>query len=134
MSDFNGVSLSTITSSTMTVNPDMPEAHQLRGWYWTNVVVFIPSPLSRYDNYGREQQVQSLSGQMGGGGGYTPYLSLSQVKELSLGQKEKGDYFNCYGSISFIRKENIVYKVILLLPHPYCHDNRPVPVPSAIRR
>lgn len=30
--DFNGRSLSMVSSSSMMVDPDIPEAHQLRGW------------------------------------------------------------------------------------------------------
>ena len=32
VSDFNGVSLSVLNSSVVSLNPDIPEAHQLRGW------------------------------------------------------------------------------------------------------
>jgi replication factor A1 len=35
VSDFGGRSLSMFSSATMTVNPDIPEAHSLRGWYDT---------------------------------------------------------------------------------------------------
>lgn len=32
VSDFGGRSLSVLSSSTVMVNPDMPEAYKLRGW------------------------------------------------------------------------------------------------------
>ena len=32
VSDYNGKTLSVSMSSTLTLNPDIPEAHQLRGW------------------------------------------------------------------------------------------------------
>ena len=54
VSDFGGRSLSTIMSSLLMVDPDIPEAHQLRGWF---------------DNVGKNEQTSSLSGQRGGGGG-----------------------------------------------------------------
>ena len=38
----------------MSVDPDIPEAHQLRGWF---------------DNVGRNQEAASISDQRGGGGG-----------------------------------------------------------------
>lgn len=33
VSDFNGKSISCLSSSAMLFNPDIPEAHELRGWY-----------------------------------------------------------------------------------------------------
>ena len=55
VSDFGGKSLSTQFSSVTLINPDIPEAHQLRGWY---------------DNVGKDEAVASISNQgMGGGGG-----------------------------------------------------------------
>ena len=54
VSDFGGRSLSTTMSGVMILNPDMPEAHQLRGWY---------------DSVGKSEEVQSISTQRMGGGG-----------------------------------------------------------------
>ncbi len=54
VSDFGGRTLSTLMSSLMTVNPDIPEAHQLRGWY---------------DNAGKNEEAKSISERMGGGMG-----------------------------------------------------------------
>ena len=54
VSDFGGRSLSTLMSSLLMVDPDIPEAHQLRGWF---------------DNVGKNEQTTSLSDQRGGGGG-----------------------------------------------------------------
>ena len=54
VSDFGGRSLSTLMSSLLILEPDIPEAHQLRGWF---------------DNVGKNEQATSLSDQRGGGGG-----------------------------------------------------------------
>ncbi len=54
VSDFGGRSLGTMMGSTLTVNPDIPEAHTLKGWY---------------DSVGKDENTQSISGQRGGGGG-----------------------------------------------------------------
>lgn len=43
----------------------------------------------------------------------TAYLSIGQVKELDLGRKEKPDFFNCKASITFVKKDNCLYKVRL---------------------
>ena len=59
VSDFGGRSLTTQFSSLMSVDPDIPEAHQLRGWF---------------DSVGRDKEVSSISDQRSGG---TGELSLS---------------------------------------------------------
>ena len=60
VSDFGGWSLSTLMNSLLIVDPDIPEAHQLRGWF---------------DNVGKNEQSTSLSDQRGGGGGGESSLS-----------------------------------------------------------
>lgn len=96
VSDFGGRSLSTQFSSVLTLNPDIPEAHSLRGWY---------------DSTGQHEEASSLSGQKGAGGGVgAPYLSFGQVKELDLGRKDKPDYFTVKGSVTFARNQNVLYK------------------------
>ena len=128
VSDFGGRSLSTQFSSLLSIDPDIPEAHQLRGWF---------------DSVGRSKEVSSISDQRTGGGGgkelnecgatsnlYTSlpslplplplpvwcsgpaaYLTIEQVKELDLGHGEKPDYFNCKSTITFSKKDNCLYKV-----------------------
>ena len=48
VSDFGGCSLSLINSSTLQINPDIPEAFGLRGWF---------------DNDGKTAETVSISGQ-----------------------------------------------------------------------
>lgn len=48
VSDFGGCSLSLINSSTLQINPDIPEAFRLRGWF---------------DNDGKTADTVSISGQ-----------------------------------------------------------------------
>lgn len=95
VSDFGGRSLNVGFNSVLSVNPDIPEAYQLRGWF---------------DNFGKDVETTSISDARGGGGGPTSFLTLSQVKELNLGQKEKPDYFSVSASVIFSRKENCLYK------------------------
>lgn len=52
--DFQGKNLSLLNSSVMMVNPEIPESHQLRGWY---------------DNEGMNIETKSLQGPGRGGGG-----------------------------------------------------------------
>jgi len=95
VSDFGGRSLSIPSSSNFIVNPDIPEAHTLRGWY---------------DNGGADEQTSSLSGQgMGDSVGGT-YKTIAQIKEENLGAGEKADFFNVRASLVFMKKENCLYQ------------------------
>lgn len=74
-----GRSLSMMNSSSMALNPDLPEAHQLRGWY---------------DLTGATMNFGSFSG---GGPGMTgvpgskneSFRPISAIKDEHLGQGEK---------------------------------------------
>ena len=66
VSGFRGRSLTTQFSSLMNVDPDIPEAHQLRGWF---------------DSVGKNKEVTSISDQRSGGGG--GYIHVHMQKENS---------------------------------------------------
>lgn len=80
VSDFGGRSLSLVGTSSLSVNPDIPEAHRLRGWF---------------DSQGRNQHFQSYSqsggstGASSGGGKKDPLKYISQIKDEGLGLGEK---------------------------------------------
>ncbi|KAJ8267219.1 hypothetical protein GJAV_G00139920 [Gymnothorax javanicus] len=98
LSDFGGRSLSALFSSTVMINPDIPEAYKLRGWY---------------DKEGHALDGQSLTEMRaggGGGGGNTNWKMLSDVKSEHLGHGEKADYFSCVATIVYLRKENCLYQ------------------------
>ncbi|XP_061538402.1 replication protein A 70 kDa DNA-binding subunit isoform X1 [Phycodurus eques] len=96
VSDFGGRSLSASFSSTLMINPDIPEAYKLRGWY---------------DKEGHGIDGQSLTELKGGsGGGNTNWKTLSDVKTEHLGHGEKADYYTCIGTIVYLRKENCLYQ------------------------
>lgn len=95
VSDFGGRTLSILMSSYFQINPDIPEAHTLRGWY---------------DNGGMNEQMSSLSGQGMDGGSGGPYKTISQIKEENLGMGDKADFFNVRAWIVFLRKENCMYQ------------------------
>ncbi|TNN66085.1 Replication protein A DNA-binding subunit [Liparis tanakae] len=95
LSDYGGRSLSASFSSTMTINPDIPEAHKLRGWY---------------DKEGHALDGQSLTEMKGSGGGATNWKTLSDVKTEHLGHGEKADYYTCIATIVYLRKENCLYQ------------------------
>jgi hypothetical protein len=82
------------------INPDIPEAHTLRGWY---------------DQGGNQVDIQDISNQSGGGsaGGsstQTNWKSLEQIREEQLGMHDKADYFTSTATITFAKKENSMYQ------------------------
>uniref|UniRef100_A0A674ESC9 Replication protein A subunit n=1 Tax=Salmo trutta TaxID=8032 RepID=A0A674ESC9_SALTR len=96
LSDYGGRSLSASFSSTVMVNPDIPEAYKLRGWY---------------DKEGHSMDGQSLTeARTGGGGGNTNWKTLADIKTEHLGHGDKADYFSCIATIVYIRKENCLYQ------------------------
>ncbi|XP_066455787.1 replication protein A 70 kDa DNA-binding subunit isoform X2 [Eleutherodactylus coqui] len=96
LSDFGGRSLSVLSSSTVMINPDIPEAFKLRGWF---------------DSEGQVLEGSSISESRGGAGGAnTNWKSLLEAKNENLGHGEKADYFTSVATIVFLRKENCLYK------------------------
>ncbi|XP_069471464.1 replication protein A 70 kDa DNA-binding subunit [Ambystoma mexicanum] len=97
LSDFGGRSLSVLSSSTVLLNPDIPEAFKLRGWF---------------DSVGQAAEASSISDMKGGGagGGNTNWKSLLEVKSENLGHGEKADYFTSVATIVYLRKENCMYQ------------------------
>lgn len=98
--DFGGRSLSMLSSSTMTLEPDIVEAHGLRGWY---------------DAMGANTTFTSQGGGGGGGGGTSgpirreDFRTLTDVKESDLGGGEKPDYFTARGTVVHIKPEPVSY-------------------------
>ncbi|XP_042529743.1 replication protein A 70 kDa DNA-binding subunit [Dipodomys spectabilis] len=97
VSDFGGRSLSVLSSSTIIMNPDIPEAYKLRGWF---------------DSEGQALDGVSISDQRGGGtgGSNTNWKTLYEVKLENLGQGDKADYFSSVATIVYLRKENCMYQ------------------------
>ena len=98
ISDYNGRTMSVLASSTFLLNPDIPEAHTLRGWY----------------DQGGCNGVNDLStggASSGAAAGLTQtnWKTLEQVREEQLGFGEKADYFSTISTVTFARKENSMY-------------------------
>ena len=94
VSDYGGRTISIMSSSNFQINPDIPEAHALRGWF---------------DNGGMDAQTTSLSGMgMDTGGG--KYKNIGQIKDENLGHGEKADFFNVRACCVFLKKENCMYQ------------------------
>ncbi|KAL8699522.1 MAG: hypothetical protein Q9224_001374 [Gallowayella concinna] len=102
VSDFGGRSLSLLSSGSMTVDPDINEAHKLKGWY---------------DAQGRTDTFSShanAGGSMGAAGGrMDPVKSCQQVKDENLGMTETTDYFTTRATIIYIKQDNFAYPACL---------------------
>ncbi|XP_042880445.1 replication protein A 70 kDa DNA-binding subunit-like isoform X2 [Penaeus japonicus] len=96
LSDFNGRSLSLLSSSTLQINPDIREAHKLKGWF---------------DNGGNTAETINLSNQRGGSsaGMGSNFKTFSEAKLENLGSGDQADYYTTKASVVLIRKENCLY-------------------------
>lgn len=97
--DFGGRSLSMYSSSTMAINPDITEAHALRGWF---------------DSTGSGSNFQSHSNVVGnasgqGGISRSEMRTLQQVKDSNIGGSDKPEYFSSRIIVTHMRHETISY-------------------------
>ncbi|XP_076306238.1 replication protein A 70 isoform X2 [Tachypleus tridentatus] len=98
VSDFSGCTLTTVSATGVQINPDIKEAHALRGWY---------------DREGQHIQTQLISGKPGAGGmtgAGANWKTFAQAKAEMLGAGEKADYYTAKASVVMIRKENCMYR------------------------
>ncbi|KAM0979929.1 hypothetical protein ACFX13_015979 [Malus domestica] len=98
--DFQGVSLSTLSKSTILVNPESPEAKKLRSWY---------------DSEGKGASLASVgsgmspSAKSGGRSMYSDRVTLSHISEdPSLGE-DKPVFFSVKAFISSIRPDQAMW-------------------------
>ncbi|KAG7171607.1 Replication protein A 70 kDa DNA-binding subunit-like 1 [Homarus americanus] len=94
LSDFNGRCLSTIASSAVQINPDIREAHKLKGWF---------------DNGGCNIGTVNLSNQRSGfGGANDTFKTFGEAMAEKLGSIES-DFYKNKAYITLIRHDNSVY-------------------------
>ena len=102
VSDFGGRSLSLLSAGSMAVNPDIDEAHKLKGWY---------------EGQGRDgifTSYSAMGGSMGDAGGRgDPLKTIIQVKEENLGMSETVDYFSAKATIIYIKQDTFSYPACL---------------------
>lgn len=103
--DFGGRSLSMFSSSTMHVNPDIPEAHGVRGWY--DAEGFNKS--GQFKTYNAAGLGGTGGGMADGGMNARERKLIQQAKDENLGMSEKPDYFNFKGTVIFVKNENLYY-------------------------
>lgn len=97
VSDFGGRSLSLLSSGTMTLDPDIPDAHRLKGWF---------------DSQGRRENFQSHTGMSSAGaagGRREETKTVAEVKEQGLGMNETPDYFSVKATIVYIKQDSFSY-------------------------
>ncbi|GAA5996274.1 replication factor A subunit protein RFA1 [Rhodotorula paludigena] len=101
--DFGGRSLSVSGSSTVALDPDIPQAHELRGWY---------------DVDGHKESFQSHSNSMVGAGGAAgaagafkadAFKPLKDVVDENLGMSDKPDFFATRATVTYVKSENLSY-------------------------
>ncbi|PBP16004.1 replication factor-a protein 1 [Diplocarpon rosae] len=101
VSDFGGRSLSLLSSGTMALDPDISEAHKLKGWY---------------DSEGRLRNFSTHSNMSGAGaaGGRNDQIkTIAQVREENLGMSDIPDYFSVKATIVYIKQDNFAYPACL---------------------
>lgn len=98
VSDFGGRTLSLLSSGSMSVDPDIDEAHRLKGWYDTQ---------GRSDTFATHA---SVMGSVESGGKRDTYKTIEAVMNEELGMNpEKTDYFTVKGTVIYVKKESIAY-------------------------
>lgn len=100
VSDFGGRSLSLLSSGSMAIDPDIAEAHKLKGWY---------------DAQGRDEAFASHASMSNATAStrVDRFKTITQVREEQLGMSENPDYFSLKATIIYIKKENVCYPACL---------------------
>jgi len=95
--DFGGRSLSLLSSGSMSIDPDIPEAHRLKGWYDSN---------GRTNNFASHSSMAPV----GAAGGQQGTLkNIAQIRDEGLGMTDQADYFTTRATIVYIKNENFAY-------------------------
>lgn len=94
-------SLSLFGSSVMQINPDIEEAHRLRGWYDS-----LPSNI----------EFNSISTRTEAGGN-SLFYTIKGAQLAQLGSGDKADYYSMYSHLIFVKSESALYKAC---PKPDC--------------
>ncbi|KAJ1942092.1 Replication factor A protein 1 [Linderina macrospora] len=99
LGDYGGRTLSLPSMGSYTVNPDIPEAHALRGWY---------------DQEGRQSTFQSYSAGAATGGDNAPRYesqlkTMEQVREETTSLGDNQMYCTMKGTVVFVRNTSIAY-------------------------
>lgn len=99
VSDFGGRSLSLLASGSMALDPDIDEAHKLKGWY---------------DAQGRDDSFSTHANAMGslsgaGTGRKDSYKTIGAVHEENIGMGETAEYFTLKATVVYVKQDNFAY-------------------------
>ncbi|GKZ27885.1 replication factor A protein 1, partial [Aspergillus brasiliensis] len=97
VSDFGGRSLSLLSSGSMAVDPDIEEAHKLKGWY---------------DAQGRDENFSSHASLLGTASSTMKsdqFKTIAQIREEQLGMSEEAVYFSLKATVIYIKQENMSF-------------------------
>jgi len=98
VSDFGGKSLSLLSSGTMAINPDIGDAHRLKGWY--------DSQGRTADHFNTHSNLASVGNATGRA---NDSKTISEVKDLQLGMDDKPTYFSLSATVVFIKQDSFCY-------------------------
>ncbi|KAL5332160.1 hypothetical protein BJX70DRAFT_384971 [Aspergillus crustosus] len=100
VSDFGGRSLSLLSSGSVNVDPDIEEAHRLKGWY---------------DAQGRGGDFASHASSMGtmSSSKRDQFKTIAQVREEQLGTSDEPAYFSLRATVVYIKQDNMCYPACL---------------------
>ena len=102
VSDFGGRSLSLLSSGSMAIDPDIDDAHKLKGWY-----------LGQGKNDSFLSHAQMGATMSAAGGRSDPQKTTMQVKEENLGMGENADYFVTKATIVYVKPDSFAYPACL---------------------
>lgn len=100
--DFGGRSLSMMSGSSMMVEPDIPEAHALRGWYDDGGVA---QSFTTYNSAGGG----GAGGNAGGSMQAKDFKHIGEAKDAMFGTNEEPDWFAVRAQLVYVKKETISY-------------------------
>ncbi|OIT05373.1 PREDICTED: replication protein A 70 kDa DNA-binding subunit A-like isoform X1 [Nicotiana attenuata] len=100
VNDFNGKSVSTISTSKLFTEPDFPEALKLKAWF---------------EREGKNTPSVSLSREVSSIGRTDVRKTISQIKDERLGTSEKPDWITISATVTFIKGENFCYPACPLM-------------------
>jgi replication factor A1 len=91
-----GKTLGTISNTVIKLNPEIPEADQIRKWY---------------DSNSEKSNFVQLSARSGQGNASTDWVTLHDAFKIkNMGSGDKPDYLQICGMIHTVRSNNMVYK------------------------
>ena len=96
VSDFGGKSLSLLSSGSMAVDPDIQDAHRLKGWYASD---------GRNNTFANHSNLQSMDK---AAGRPDDTKTISQVKDENMGM-DGAAYYSVKATIVFARQETFCY-------------------------